>query len=177
MAAKPIVVGTDGSEPSQRAVDWAAKEATRRQVPLRIVSVIPQSGWFAPPDNTIATRRAAAVKALDDAAESVSMTAPDLTVDTSLPSGEPGPVLAAIGTHACLLVVGSAGTTLAPVSRYLAIHAPCPVVVIGSTTPARPAQLVNAIKDPVGARQGTDPRGYVSSANGRSTSQHACPSR
>jgi nucleotide-binding universal stress UspA family protein len=131
MAAKPIVVGTDGSEPSQRAVDWAAKEATRRQVPLRIVSVIPRSGWFAPPDNTIATRRAAAVKALDDAAESVSMTAPDLTVDTSLPSGEPGPVLAALGTHACLLAVGSARTALAPVSKYLAVHAPCPVVIGG----------------------------------------------
>ena len=27
MAAKPIVAGTDGSEESLRAVDWAAREA------------------------------------------------------------------------------------------------------------------------------------------------------
>jgi nucleotide-binding universal stress UspA family protein len=38
MAAKPIVVGTDGSEESLRAADWAADEATLNAVPLRIVS-------------------------------------------------------------------------------------------------------------------------------------------
>ena len=27
MAAKPIVAGTDGSEESLRAIDWAAREA------------------------------------------------------------------------------------------------------------------------------------------------------
>ena len=38
MAAKPIVAGTDGSEESLRAVDWAAREAVLRGAPLRIVS-------------------------------------------------------------------------------------------------------------------------------------------
>ena len=38
MAAKPIVAGTDGSEESLRAVDWAAREAMLRGAPLRIVS-------------------------------------------------------------------------------------------------------------------------------------------
>src|SRR5436309_13068864 len=38
MAAKPIVAGTDGSEESLRAVDWAAGEAARRGAPLRIVA-------------------------------------------------------------------------------------------------------------------------------------------
>jgi nucleotide-binding universal stress UspA family protein len=146
MAAKPIVVGTDGSEPSLRAVDWAAKEAMLREVPLRIVSVAPPAGWFTPPDNCIAPRRAAAEKALEDAAEAASMTAPDLTVDTALPTGDPGPVLADLGQHACLLVVGSAGTAVAPVSRYLAVHAPCPVV-IGGTAPAHRGQVIVAIKD------------------------------
>ena len=36
MAAKPIVAGTDGSEESLRAVDWAAREAALRGVPLRM---------------------------------------------------------------------------------------------------------------------------------------------
>ncbi|MFJ9865691.1 universal stress protein [Streptomyces sp. NPDC101165] len=33
----PIVVGVDGSEPSLRAVDWAADEAALRRAPLRLV--------------------------------------------------------------------------------------------------------------------------------------------
>ena len=37
MASKPIVAGTDGSEESLRAVDWAAREAALRGAPLRIV--------------------------------------------------------------------------------------------------------------------------------------------
>jgi nucleotide-binding universal stress UspA family protein len=38
MAPKPIVTGTDGSEESLRAVDWAAREAALRGAPLRIVA-------------------------------------------------------------------------------------------------------------------------------------------
>jgi nucleotide-binding universal stress UspA family protein len=33
----PIAVGVDGSEPSLRAVDWAADEAALRGAPLRLV--------------------------------------------------------------------------------------------------------------------------------------------
>ncbi|WP_159062512.1 universal stress protein, partial [Streptomyces caniscabiei] len=33
----PVVVGVDGSEPSLRAVDWAADEAALRGAPLRLV--------------------------------------------------------------------------------------------------------------------------------------------
>ena len=39
MSTRPIVVGTDGSEESLHAVDWATYEAARRAVPLRIVTV------------------------------------------------------------------------------------------------------------------------------------------
>ena len=39
MTRLPIIVGTDGSEPSLRAVDWAAREAAARGLPLRMVSV------------------------------------------------------------------------------------------------------------------------------------------
>jgi nucleotide-binding universal stress UspA family protein len=35
----PIVVGVDGSEPSMRAVDWAADEAALRGASLRLVFV------------------------------------------------------------------------------------------------------------------------------------------
>lgn len=36
----PIVVGTDGSEESLAAVEWATTEAARRRVPLRVVHVV-----------------------------------------------------------------------------------------------------------------------------------------
>ena len=39
MVTRPIVVGADGSEESLRAVEWAATEAARRAVSLRIVAV------------------------------------------------------------------------------------------------------------------------------------------
>ena len=40
MTPKPVVVGTDGSGESLCAVEWAAAEAARRSVPLRIMSVM-----------------------------------------------------------------------------------------------------------------------------------------
>ena len=36
-----IVVGVDGSPPSKVAVDWAAREALLRNLPLTIIHVIP----------------------------------------------------------------------------------------------------------------------------------------
>ena len=38
MSAKAVVAATDGSGESLRAVEWAAREAALRGVPLRIVS-------------------------------------------------------------------------------------------------------------------------------------------
>ena len=38
MDGNPIIAGTDGSEDSLRAVEWAAREAVRRTVALRVVS-------------------------------------------------------------------------------------------------------------------------------------------
>jgi nucleotide-binding universal stress UspA family protein len=38
MAAKPVIVGTNGSDESLLAVEWAALEARRHALPLRIVS-------------------------------------------------------------------------------------------------------------------------------------------
>src|SRR5260370_35077418 len=48
MTTRPVVVGTDGSEHSLQAVEWAAREAEQREVPLRVVSVVsipPRSVW------------------------------------------------------------------------------------------------------------------------------------
>ena len=36
---RPVVAGVDGSESSLQAVRWAAREASRRRAPLRLVAV------------------------------------------------------------------------------------------------------------------------------------------
>jgi nucleotide-binding universal stress UspA family protein len=36
----PVVVGIDGSDPSRVALRWAAEEAVRRGLPLRIVHAV-----------------------------------------------------------------------------------------------------------------------------------------
>jgi len=39
MAAKPVIAGTDGSQESLRAVEWAAREAVLHGTSLRIVAI------------------------------------------------------------------------------------------------------------------------------------------
>jgi nucleotide-binding universal stress UspA family protein len=44
----PIVVGIDGSEAAIRAAEWAIAEAVGREVPLRLVEVMPMQADPAP---------------------------------------------------------------------------------------------------------------------------------
>jgi nucleotide-binding universal stress UspA family protein len=142
MAIKPVIVGTNGSAASARAVTWAVQEAVRRDVPLRIVAVLPpgrHGGWLVPADPLYGALRETAVHALDEQASRAALAAPGLTVDASLIVDEPGPFLADLGLSASMLVVGTRGAAgssagpLGPVSRYLVTHARCPVVIIPST--------------------------------------------
>jgi nucleotide-binding universal stress UspA family protein len=55
-----VVVGTDGSDQSFRAVEWAASEAVLRGATLRIVSVpmlLPRMSWRKGPQGTPDCRR------------------------------------------------------------------------------------------------------------------------
>ncbi len=132
-----IVVGTDGSEPSQRALTWAAEEARLRRAELEIVVA-----WEFPIVNyygfSAAARpeelEAAARERLDAAAASVRTDG--LVLSTSLVEGAPAPVLLDQAKGADLLVVGSrghggfSGLLLGSVSQHCVTHAPCTVVVV-----------------------------------------------
>ena len=162
MTTRPIVVGTDGSEESLRAAEWAAREAERRMLPLRIVSVpaMPPGMRVAEPAATVANAlRGIAGRALGKAVTRAEQIAPGLLIATDLLSGPPAPAVAAAGSGASMLVVGARGTggfaamVLGSVSRYAVIHAPCPVVVIREETTGVRREVIVGIRDPENASQ------------------------
>jgi nucleotide-binding universal stress UspA family protein len=142
MPAKPIVAATDGSEESLRAVDWAVREAVLRGAPLRLVSaaeLLPRlsGGHAMPDDDTVAdTLRRRRDQALTAATERATRAAPGLLIDADHLDGAPASAVADAGSGALMLVVGSRGVgafaamILGSVSRYVATHAACPVVVV-----------------------------------------------
>ena len=108
---RAIVVGVAASSAdTDRALDWAAAEAGRRGVPLRLVHSM--GGLLArmvsSPDLARATLTAAAQDVLDQAAARVAVVAPDVHVDTvvDLDASAPTSLLAA-AADAEMLVLGS----------------------------------------------------------------------
>ena len=152
-------MGTDGSAEATRAVEWAAKEAELRGAPLRIVSVVElpprmaDRAGFGDIGRVAETIRRGAQRSLDTAARRAAAVAPDTSVDTGLLTGAAAVAVTDRGHDAQLLVVGSRGSgpftamVLGSVSRYAAIHAACPVVVIREETTATHRQIVVCIRD------------------------------
>ena len=158
MTTRPIVVGVDGSEESLRAVEWAAREAHRHGAPLRLVSapaVPPRmlaSG--AAPQGVAKALGSVPRRALAEAITRAGEVAPDLLVDTDLLTGPPALIVTGSGSGALMLVVGARGAggfaamLLGSVSRYVAMHASCPVVVVREETGAVHREVVVGIRDP-----------------------------
>ncbi|MEU9545055.1 universal stress protein [Streptomyces mirabilis] len=135
----PIVVGVDGSEPSLRAVDWAADEAAVRGLPLRLVYA---SLWERYEGTSLAEdvgEPSAQVRAEDivaTAARRARRRQPDVKVSTDVLSEEPEYALVRESRSASALVTGTRGRSglaealLGSVSLTVAGHAQCPVIVV-----------------------------------------------
>lgn len=158
MTTKPIVVGTDGSAQALRTVEWAAREAVLRSAPLRIVSAaemlprmnVPAKGQGI---GTVAAHlRGDRDVALAAAALAAAAAAPGLLIDTDPLDGPPAQAVTGSGSGALLLVVGSHGSgafpamALGSVSRYAAVHASCPVVVVRDGATAADRLVVVGIR-------------------------------
>lgn len=159
MSVRPIVAATDGSEESLRAAEWAAREAALRGAPLRLVSAVAllprmigghaMSGY----DTVADTIRMHRDQALAAAAERAAKAAPGLLIDTDHLDGPPAEAVTASGSGALMLVVGSRGVggfaamVLGSVSRYAAIHASCPVVVVREAAESARGQVGIGIGD------------------------------
>ncbi|MFJ9010034.1 universal stress protein [Streptomyces canus] len=120
--AVPLVVGIDGSEASLEAVDWAADEAVRRDVPLHLLHA-------APADHDASDLVAAA-------SERARKSAPAVRLSSEVLSEDAASALVSDGRNALALVLGSrglgglTGLLLGSVSLAVAAHADCPVVVV-----------------------------------------------
>jgi nucleotide-binding universal stress UspA family protein len=158
MALMPVVAGVDGSEESLHAVEWAALEAQRHRAPLRIVSVpalLPRLRACAQDPETVAARlQGESCQALDEAVRRSREVASGQPVDVDLLTGPPALAITQSGSGALMLVVGARGSggfaamMLGSVSRYAAMHACCPVVVVREETSAVHREIVVGIRDP-----------------------------
>lgn len=148
-----VVVGVDGSPSSRVALQWAAREATMRHVPLTVVHVVPSQSaasalaWPAGrvPEEVLEIQENDARRVIADAVKVVEDSAgggdrPE--VNDELLFGGPVPALADMSKDAQLVVVGCRGRTgqhrrlLGSVSSGVIHHAHCPVAVIHDEVPS-----------------------------------------
>jgi nucleotide-binding universal stress UspA family protein len=137
-----IVVGVDGSEHSNRVLEWAAREAALRQAPLTVLTVhqVVGSAWTGDPVVSPVDRpeevkaRQAAEEAANEVIGKLDAKPPSVTVRAV--SGFPARELVDASQDADLVVVGSRGgggfrgLLTGSVSTQVVNHADCPVVVI-----------------------------------------------
>jgi nucleotide-binding universal stress UspA family protein len=134
------VVGIDGSEQSNCALIWAAREAKSRNLPLHLVTAytVPifaasgLDGGYATVDDDVIRQGAEAVLR-ESAAKVASL---DIEMDARVENGDAAGVLLELSETAELLVFGSRGRggfmgrLLGSVSSALPAHAKCPTVTV-----------------------------------------------
>jgi nucleotide-binding universal stress UspA family protein len=137
-----IVVGVNGSDRSDRALDWSIDEAKLRGASIRIVTAwhVPLAihmarGASAPPAGTSLQEavRETAIKVAQLAAKKVSEKA-DVPVETSVVEGHATDVLIDKSRGADLLVLGAPGQSglsggLTSTAVQCAIHAPATTAI------------------------------------------------
>ncbi|MGR6918210.1 universal stress protein [[Actinomadura] parvosata] len=124
----PIVVGIDGSRTACPALGWAADDAARRGLPLRIVHV--REPWKAEHALSTSTDEECTTvrcdRMLAGAAERARALAPETPISTALVTGAVLERLKDESERAETLVVAAPG----PVALGLAGHTSCPLVVV-----------------------------------------------
>ncbi|WP_155056538.1 universal stress protein [Streptomyces blattellae] len=132
----PIVVGLDGSPESRAAVDWAAREAQRRGLPLRLVTA-----WIWRPVDVPSAQESEAQKQwarsmLSEAKESLAARYPEMPITVGQVSEVPVTALLESAEDAEMLVLGSrghgavSGFLLGSVGQHVLARASIPVVLV-----------------------------------------------
>ncbi|MCF6387249.1 universal stress protein [Mycobacterium sp. MBM] len=136
-----IVVGVDGSPASELAVDWAARDAHLRGIPLTLVHVLPtidSAMWLDIPisEEWLAARNRKSDEILTDAARIANLATNDeVAVSTLAVEGNTVATLTDLSKDATMVVVGCrglgaiTGRLLGSVSTGLVHHGHCPIAV------------------------------------------------
>ncbi|MFG2816867.1 universal stress protein [Streptomyces sp. NPDC048410] len=103
---RPITAGVDGTEESLAALDWAAREAVRRGLPLRVVHAWEQVGEL-PADRD--TQLGWVEEGIGGTVRALTGRHPGLDVRTELTEGDAVDALLAAGADAEALVLGTRG--------------------------------------------------------------------
>jgi nucleotide-binding universal stress UspA family protein len=137
-----IIVGIDGSGHSQRALEWALKEAALRRVPVTVLTVHQavrdNLGFVAsyPGDVDLTAEAEAAAQAETEKVLAALGSSRPESVTVSGVNGIPARELIKAGEGADMIVVGSRGMggfsrlMIGSVAGQVAQHAPCPVVIV-----------------------------------------------
>ena len=137
-----IIVGVDGSGHSQRALEWAMKEAAIRHVPLTVLTVHEAiRGYFSGvamyPDDPARTEQArqAAQAETDKVLAGLDGPRPD-SVTVKAVHGFPVEELVNAGKDADMIVLGSRGAggftrlLMGSTASQVSQHAHCPVLIV-----------------------------------------------
>lgn len=148
-----IVVGVDPREDWHPAVGWAADEAHRRGLPLRLVVAVPPLHEPRRPGDLPRHREfeESAAHALESAHAWAGERQPGIRTTASLLDGIPAPTLAGLTREARMVVLGSrklgrmaeflsAGSLVVPVTAQS--HCPVAVVVQRARSTGQPPYLV-----------------------------------
>ena len=143
MEMSGIVVGIDGSDHSRKALEWAAREAGMRHVPLTVLAVHQAVAGFtgravaSPGDRELTDKVGdAAQKETDEVLGGIEGTARPEPVTVLSRNGLPADEILKAAADADMVVVGSRGAggfrhlLMGSVSSQVAHHARCPIVVI-----------------------------------------------
>jgi nucleotide-binding universal stress UspA family protein len=157
MAPMPVVACVDGSEESLYAAQWAAAEAGRHRVPLRIASAAampPRMGGHDGAPRLVADDLCCeSAHALSEAVARSHEVCSRLSIDADLLIGPPALAVTDSGSAALMLVLGARGAggfgamLLGSVSRYAAMHACCPVIVVREGMCAAHLEVIVGIRD------------------------------
>jgi len=135
-----VVVGIDGSQAAIHAAEWAIEEAVSREVPLRLVEIIPEQVEPAPfaSVGNVRMELEYGETALRIASAAVLATGKPVKVETAILQGDPAATLIAESGKAAMICVGSVGigrfarAFLGSTAAELAEAAHCPVAIVRS---------------------------------------------
>lgn len=141
-----LVVGVDGSPSSMAAVEWAARDAEMRNVPLSVIHVVAPIvvGIPAaiPPDYSQMQEEAA--RTIIEQAHGVAIAAAPShagEISTEILHAQPVPAMVELSGRALMVVVGCRGqgavgqALMGSVSAGIVHHAHCPVAIIHQHSP------------------------------------------